>query len=59
MSKENHGEKISTVENSSFVNQSSLKIMPAESSSSKPEGTDEGNNKFSLRNNYFVFQRIF
>jgi hypothetical protein len=43
-----HGGMISTGENSWFVHQSSLAILPAESHSRKSGGTDEGNDEFGL-----------
>jgi hypothetical protein len=45
---ENHGGMISTVENSSFVHQSSLAILPAQSSSRKAGRTEETNYEFGL-----------
>jgi hypothetical protein len=58
MSMENHGGMLSTGENSLFVHQSSLAILPAELSSSKTGGTGEGN-EFSLRSIYFIFWKLF
>jgi hypothetical protein len=43
MSMENNSGIISTGKNSWFLNQSSLAILPAVSSSSKAGGTGEGN----------------
>jgi hypothetical protein len=45
---ENHGGMISAGENSRFVHHSSPAILQADSSNSKIEGTDEGNNEFGL-----------
>jgi hypothetical protein len=49
----NHGGMISTVENSSFVNQSSLAILPAEPSRNKAGGTGEEYGGFGLTK-YFI-----
>jgi hypothetical protein len=48
MSMENHGGMILTGENFCLVHQSSLAILPKESSSSKTGRTGEGNDKFVL-----------
>jgi hypothetical protein len=45
---ENHGGMISPAESSSFVHQSSLAFLPAESSSSKAGRTEERNYEFGL-----------
>jgi hypothetical protein len=50
MSMKNHGGMISAEENSLFVHQSSLAILPAESSSSEAGGTGEGKDEFCVGN---------
>jgi hypothetical protein len=49
MGMENHGGMISTKENSLFVHQSSLSILPAESSSSEQEERAKGMMNLALR----------
>jgi hypothetical protein len=48
MSIGNHGRMMLTGEDSYFICQSSLAILPAESYSSKAGGTSKGNDEFGL-----------
>jgi hypothetical protein len=50
MSMKNHGGIIAAGENSRFVLQSSLEILLAETYSSKPGRTGNGNDEFGLTN---------
>jgi hypothetical protein len=47
---ENHGGVISTEENSSFIHQNSLAVLPEKLSDSKQEEREKGNNEFGPSN---------
>jgi hypothetical protein len=51
---ENHGGMMSTEENSSFIHQSSLAVLPEKLSGSKQEERVKGNNEFGPSNILFT-----
>jgi hypothetical protein len=55
---EDHGGIISTGENSWFVHQSSLAILPAEFSSSKSGTTGVGNYEFGFRSFFVILRKV-